>query len=471
MSDLSKVPKKSKKIFHPPAGEEKEHAYHSPLEKPMKQILSPFEEFIQHQVTASLLLLFATIAAVILASSPSLHDFYNHIKNFEFGFHFGDWKLSKSFRFWVNDILLTLFFFVVGLEIKREFLAGELTNKKRAILVLFAAIGGVVTPIIIYTLFNLHNQSMAGWAIPMATDTAFAIGIATFFKNKIPHSVFACLTAIAVIDDIIAILVIAFFYSDQLNASYLFIAFGLFALLIFLNYAGIRKPLPYLILGAMIWLFTESAGIHGTIAGILVAITIPSRPEKGPKQFVEEARSLLRRFEEHKDEIDLVLEDERQKEVLEEVEKKAKEASTPLQRWESSLETPIILIVLPLFAFVNAGIPVDFATLHNALFSPITIGIAAGLILGKPLGIAIASYLACRFRLGALPANATLKHMLGIGLLGGMGFTMSLFIGTLSFPLDDISLQFAKMGILLASLLSGILGFAWLYIIKENQTA
>lgn len=456
------------KLFHPPEGEDKKHAYHSPLEEKIVNVLTPFQEYISNQVTASVLLLISTLLALVFASVPAVSHWYYKFISAPIGLYFSSHVFERSLKFLVNDVLLTLFFFFVGLEIKYEFLVGGLSNRRRAAFVLFAAFGGMLLPALIYFLFNVGTPAQIGWGIPMATDTAFALGILVCFRKKLPKGLFIFLAAIAIVDDIGAIIVVAVFYTPHLDVLMLLFAFICVGVLIVINYAGFRKPYPYLLVGLVMWTFIEAAGIHGTMAGILIAFLIPARPKKGPRQFLKRTKVLLNVFEKQTEKEKRVLEDKKQHAVLEEVQEVAQEATTPLQRWESKLELPVALIVLPLFAFVNIGIPIKWHLLANVFTHPVTLGIFLGLIFGKPLGVLLFSYVALRFRFGLLPENTGFKHLASASMLTGIGFTMSLFIANLSFTSTPDTLIMSKAAILLGSLVAGLAGIACLSFMKSD---
>lgn len=444
-------------LFHAPEGEESTHAYHTPLERRVDTILTPFQTYISHQVVASLLLGLATLTALCWASFEPLSASYHAFTKTLIGFHIADITITESLKFFVNDILLTLFFFFVGLEIKREVLVGELTDIKLAAYVIIVALGGMLLPASLYWLVNIGHSTQQGWAIPMATDTAFALGLLACFKQRIPASIFTLLAAIAIVDDIGSIIVIAVYYTEQILFFPLMLAAVLLSVSILMNYAGFRRSWPYLILGTLIWTFIESAGMHGTIAGILLAFVIPARPQKGPKQFIKSVKRLLKRFEWRRQECPLVLEDEKQHEVIEEVLDNCLKASTPLQRWENRLEYPVTLFVLPLFALVNAGIDLDSQLLVAVFHTPVSLGIVLALVLGKPLGIIFSSYLACKTRFASLPKQLTSSDIVSVAFITGIGFTMSIFIANLCFDSNTAELELAKGGILLASFLAAVL--------------
>lgn len=451
-------------IFTPPEGEDDKHAYHTPLEQKIDVISSPFQDYINSQVVSSSFLFGATILAIIWASMPTLQSTYEQLVDLPIGASIAHFHFKKPLVFWVNDVFLTLFFFFVGLEIKREFLVGELTNKKRAALVVFAAIGGMLVPALIYLGINYGQPYQSGWGIPIATDTAFALGILACFKNRLPQGVFAFMAAVAIIDDIGAIIVIALCYSTHINAHMINIAFLLSLLLALINYAGFRRPLPYILVGFLLWMAVEHAGIHGTVAGIVVAFLIPARPRTGPKSFIRKMKTLIERFEARKQVNSLVLEDAAQHETLEQVREIAEKATTPLQRWESKLELPIALLVLPLFALVNAGIPISYSLIYDVFVHPMSLGIVFGLVLGKPLGIMLMTFIAQRTNIGELPDNTHLNQLTGVALLTGIGFTMSIFISSLYLSDNLYMLVTSKAAVLTGSLISGLLGTLYISV-------
>lgn len=456
----------NRRFFQPPKGEEDKHAYQSRFERRLKRFLTPFDEFTQSQITASAFLLFCALAAFIWASVPAWSAYYDKLTNLMMGFYIADFHFKQPLKFWINDLLLSLFFFIVGLEIKREFLAGELTNRKLTMLVVFAALGGMIVPGCIFLLFNLHSANLSGWGIPIATDTAFALGLMACFKKRLPHGVFAFIGALAILDDIGAILVIAFFYTPSFHWLPLVFALALTAVLAFLNYAGFRSAWPYLILGIVIWVLIEAAGIHGTIAGILVAFTIPARPRKGPKHFIERTKELLHLFEKRKQARPLILSDPAQHQILRQVQETAEQATTPLQRFAHQLELPIALLVLPLFALLNAGIPIQ--TFSGEVINRVSLGIMLGLFVGKPLGITLFSYLSMKLGLGELPAHTKLRDIFNVALFAGIGFTMSLFVSTLAFN-DPKMVMLSKAGILMGSVLSGIVGVIFILLRPKDK--
>lgn len=434
------------------------------LERKFERALSPFQEFVNDQTTSSKLLIICTVAALFLANSPYAGA-YRELFETPVGLVYGDHTFGLTLRDWINDGLMTLFFFLLGLEIKREMLVGELQDMRRSLPVIFAALGGMLIPALIFVAFNHNTEFLHGWGIPMATDTAFAVGILAMLGGRIPAATITFLTALAIIDDIGAILVIAAFYSQSISFPHLIAAAVVIGALVQCNILGIRSPTVYLAGGILVWAAIMGSGIHPTVAGILVAATIPARPKRKPRWFLRRTEQLVRRFreiEQRKTGGQPMLGEAEQHAVIESVQDAAAKTATPLRTWEHVLDRPVSLFVMPVFALANAGIPIDTQAFEALLSSPLTHGVIAGLVLGKALGIPLFAWLALRLNLGRLPEGINLNHIIGIGLLGGMGFTMSIFIAGLGFPGMPEAMLAAKTGILVASLLAGIGGYLWL---------
>jgi len=434
----------------------------TPVEKKLEDIMPPFQRFTHDQTTGSVLLIICTLAALLLANS-SFNRGYESLLLTETGLVFGDWSLTMNLRHWINEGLMSLFFFVLGLEIKRELLVGELRGARRSLPMIAAALGGMLAPALLYAAFNAGTPLVHGWGIPMATDTAFAVGVLALLHKHIPAGLTAFLTALAILDDLGAILVIAVFYTSSLDLSFLAAAALLLMLLIVLNMIGIRRPSVYFLIGGLVWLAMLGSGVHPTVAGVLVALTVPARPKRGPVWFVNQTHELADEFATLEQESDKpLLGEEAQHAVAEQMQDTVEKATTPLQRWESYLETPVALLVMPVFALANAGIPISLQALSGLWSEPLAQGIILGLVLGKALGITSMTWLSLRLGLGQLPAGVGMRHIAGIGLLGGMGFTMSIFITNLGFTSEPATLVTAKTAILLASLVAGISGFLFL---------
>ena len=432
------------------------------LERKVESIIPPFQRFTHDQATGSILLIICTLIALLLANSP-LEPAYASLLLTRAGLVFGDWSLTMSLHHWINEGLMSLFFFVLGLEIKRELLVGELKGPRQSIPMIAAALGGMLIPALIFTAFTTGTPLVHGWGIPMATDTAFAVGILALLHGRIPVGLTAFLTALAIIDDLGAILVIAVFYTKTIDLLFLSAAVLLLLLLMILNAAGMRRPGVYFLIGGLVWLAMLGSGVHATVAGILVALTVPARPKRSPGWFVQRTHRLADEFEVMEKKSDRpLLGEEEQHAVAESLQDTVEKATTPLRRWERYLERPIALVVMPVFALANAGIPIDVQALPGLWSDRLTLGIVIGLLLGKVSGITFMTWLSVRLGLGQLSTGVQMRHIVGIGLLGGMGFTMSIFIASLGFTTQPETLIAAKTAILLASLLAGISGFIWL---------
>lgn len=444
-----------------------ERTYPGAIEAHVENALSPFQSFINDQKTGSVLLIVCTLCALILANSPLVHD-YERLIETPFGFILGNMSYEMSLRHWVNDGLMALFFFVLGLEIKREILVGELKDPQQSLPVIIAALGGMLVPAAIFFMINQGTETVHGWGIPMATDTAFAVGILSLLGRRIPISLFAFLTALAIIDDLGAILVIAAFYTESINWAALGISALLLFCLLLCNLLGCRKPSIYFAGGILVWLAMYNSGVHATVAGILVAMTVPARPKREAGWFVHRTRKLLDRFEEIEDRSSIpILGEKEQHDVVAQVHTTAEKATTPLRRWEHALDNPVTLFIMPLFALVNAGIPINLDSISAVWTEPLGLGIVLGLLLGKCLGISLFLFVAIKLGLGKLTQGVTIHHIIGISLLAGMGFTMSIFISSLGVD-DPGLLVIAKTAILLASLVAGITGYCWLRFISSK---
>ncbi len=445
--------------------------HHTRIEKKFSQIISPVEKFAENQISSSILLFIAALAALILATNDHTASAYSHIINYRIGFRIGEHNFSGSVQYWVNDILLAFFFFLIGLEMKRDFLVGELRSPKKMVVIAAAATGGIIVPALVYAFFNHNTFYSHAWGIPIATDTAFVLGILVLFRNKIPKSLITFVVAVSIFDDIGAISIIALFYTPNFSVAYFGLALGATALLFLINILGIQRPLPYILIGIAVWACTALSGVHATLAGILIAFTIPARPGKGSRVTLRQAKQVLHQFEAiHYNKHSFILEDDEQYLSLKKMRKVATDGTTPLQRWGSALEKPVGLFILPLFALANAGINIEVALLKEALQSTIVLGTFIGLVVGKLIGITLPCFIA-RWVGYELPAGINIKHIVGVGLLSGIGFTMSIFIADLSFVSGSSGLAVAKVGIFIASFASGILSYLWFKMITKNEKA
>ena len=440
---------------------------YAPWEKAFKKVSTPFEEFLHAQTTTGLILIIMTIVALVLANSP-LYETYSHFFHMYVEFNVGSWELKHSLHHWINDGLMAIFFFIIGLEIKREITVGELSNLKVALLPILAAIGGMVFPAAIYLIFNYGSEGMNGWGIPMATDIAFAISALVLLGKRVPTALVTFLVALAIVDDLGAVLVIALFYTETINILPLGLA-GLMLLgMITLNRFGIHMILPYFVVGLLMWFFMLESGVHATIAGVLAALAIPSTPKRTPATFAQDTKFLLDEYEKYPVQDNYMMH-EKQKKILTNIKDKIDAVGTPAARLEHDLHLPVALLVIPIFALANAGIKIDFNSIGSTILEPVSLGIIAGLILGKVLGIFGVSWLAVKLKIAQLPKGSSLSQVFGVAFLGGIGFTMSIFVADLAFINNPELIFQAKIGILSASLFSGLFGYFWLKAVSRKE--
>lgn len=441
--------------------------YSAPWEMAFDRVLTPLEEFIHRQTTSGVLLMFCAIAALYIANS-GWNDEYHHLLQMKLTVGVEGFQISKSIHHWINDGLMALFFFVVGLELKREILVGELADVKQALFPIIAAVGGMLVPVAIYLAINPEGHTIDGWGIPMATDIAFALGTLALLGNRIPKNLLTFLVALAIVDDLGAVLVIAIFYTETIDPTSLMIAAGILFLLVALNLGGIRRPLPYMLLGIVLWIAMLMSGVHATLAGIFLAFTIPMRPKYDAERFVSHINEMVARIKDaYKNETNIVRNDELRSRVRA-LEDGVRLVQAPAQILERKMHLPSAYLIIPIFSLANAGIPIDWSSFTETLTSPVSIGIAAGLVLGKLFGIAGFAWLAVKFGVTTLPHGLNFKHIIGVALMGGIGFTMSIFIAELGFAHHEADLLIAKTGILVASLVAGVSGFLWLYFTAEK---
>jgi len=440
---------------------------YAPWEKTFKRVATPFEHFLHAQTTTGIILMFMTILALILANSP-LTENYAHFFHTKVNLTVGSWELSHTIHHWINDGLMAIFFFIIGLEIKREILVGELSNLKVAILPILSAIGGMLFPALIYLAINQGTEGANGWGIPMATDIAFAISALVLLGKRVPPALVTFLVALAIVDDLGAVLVIALFYTEQIHFIPLALAGVSFLVLISFNRFGIHAILPYFIVGLFLWFFMLESGVHATIAGVIAALAIPSKPKRTPDEFSSHTKALLDEYD--KVSIGDVHElNENQKAILRNIQDRIDAVGTPASRLERGLHLPVALIVIPLFALANAGITIDFSSLGEVLFEPVSLGIIAGLIGGKVLGIFGIAWLAIKLKIAQLPKESSMSQIFGVAFLGGIGFTMSIFVADLAFVNSEELVFQSKVGILLASLIAGFVGYFWLRFIAYKE--
>ncbi|MDX2153200.1 MAG: Na+/H+ antiporter NhaA [Bryobacteraceae bacterium] len=423
---------------------------------PIVRLLRPLHGFLENKAIGGVLLLLCAAVALAWANSPWAAS-YEALWRTPFTVGPGAAALSKPLLLWVNDALMAVFFFVVGLEIKREILVGELSSPRQAALPIAAAVGGIVVPAMLYILVNAGGPGAAGWGIPMATDIAFALGILALLGSRVPLALTVFLTALAIVDDIAAVLVIALFYTAQISWGALAVAALCLVSLAAMNRLGIRWPLAYAAAGVVLWIAVLKSGIHATVAGVLLAFFIPARTRIDPERFVREGRELLNHFERSGREGAQLLTNEEQLAALHALEEASEDVQPPLHRLEHNLHPWVGFLVMPLFALANAGVAMRGEASPDVA-SPVTLGVILGLLIGKPVGILLASWLAVRAGMADLPARVSWAGIHGAAWLGGIGFTMSLFIGGLAFS-DASLLASAKVGILAASSVAGITGY------------
>ncbi|QBD79787.1 Na+/H+ antiporter NhaA [Ktedonosporobacter rubrisoli] len=436
-----------------------------------ERILRPFQEFAHTGASSGILLLICTIIALIWANSPWAAS-YNALWDLHLRIGIGSVGLDEPLHIWINDGLMTIFFFVVGLEIKREVLVGELSSLRQAILPIVAAVGGMLCPALIYLAFNRGTSAAGGWAIPMATDIAFSLGVLALLGSRIPSALKVFLTAFAIVDDIGAVLVIAIFFHSTINITAL-IASGIILICVALaNVIGVQKPLVYALLGVCLWVAMLLSGLHATIAGILLALLIPSRARIDIRAFVRRGRTCLDEVaSDERPGIGLFM-NERQQSAIQALETAAEHSLTPLQRMEHTTHPWVAFAIVPLFVLANAGVPIS-SNFFAALLSPIGLGIILGLIIGKQVGIMLFSWLTVKLGWATLPEGTAWRQMYGVSWVGAIGFTMALFINGLAFGDAGQELFFseAKSAILVAALIAGVVGWLLLRFSKPGSAS
>jgi NhaA family Na+:H+ antiporter len=433
---------------------------------PIEKLTYPIQEFLHKEASGGILLIIATVLALIWANSV-FADSYHHLWHTYFTIELGNMALKYSLHHWINDGLMVIFFFVVGLEIKRELLVGELSSVKKASLPIAAALGGMIIPALFYVIFNSGGEGATGWGIPMATDIAFVVGILALLGKRVPLALKIFVLALAIVDDIGAVLVIAIFYTAEISLVSLGLAGGILLLLIIMNKMGVRNILIYSIVGIFLWLAFLKSGVHATVAGVLLAFTIPSSSRINTKKFSNETDDLLKKFNNSGEHGANVLTNETRLSAIQKIEKNCEKILTPLQRFEHGLHPWVSFLIMPLFALANAGVTIG-AGFGPAIIHPVSLGIILGLFLGKQLGIFAFSYFAIKLGFASKPEGVSWKKIYAASILAGIGFTMSLFIANLALGTEEL-LNISKVGILTGSLISGIVGFIILKI-SLNKT-
>lgn len=433
--------------------------------KPIDKIVQPVQRFIRQEKSGGLLLGISVLIALVLANTSLSHG-YHHFLEQTFGFSWNnETYFTYSIHHWINDGLMSVFFFVVGLELKREIVGGELSQPRKALLPIVAAVGGMLMPAVIYLIFNPSGEAHKGWGIPMATDIAFALGVLFLLGKKIPMALKVFLTALAIVDDLGAVLVIAFFYTSQIEVAYLLAGLSLLAVMYAGNRLGIRSILFYAVLGiAGVWTCFLLSGVHATIAAVLAAFTIPADVVIKENVFISKINTYLQTFRNIDPSENTPTLTNEQLHVLEQINEATLAATPPLQRLEHALHPAVSFLIIPVFAIANAGVSldIDFNTLFN---NNIAVGTALGLLAGKVTGVVGFSYLFIRLKIAQVPEGMTLKSLFGLGFLAAIGFTMSLFITSLAFSHEEYQTQ-AKIGIFAASIIGGIVGYT---ILTKNS--
>lgn len=441
--------------------------FYAPWEKSFNRILTPFEEFINRQVTSGILLMLMAILAMVLANS-GFAESYNHLIDTPISINIGSWELEKTLHHWINDGLMAFFFFVVGLELKREILVGELTDVRKATLPIAAAIGGMIAPALIYFFINPEGVAAGGWGMPMATDIAFALGALALISHRVPKALITFLVALAIVDDLGAVTVIAVFYTENIAFDALAVAGGLFGLLIVFNRGGIRNVTPYLIVSVFLWYMLMQSGVHATLAGVLAAFSIPAIPKYNPMRFNRRVNYLMERFELSHQNDKNIMNNAELRAIVCSLENSAKSVQTLSQRLEHSWHIPVAYIVIPVFILANAGTQLELTSLGDTLAHPVALGVSLGLVVGKFVGITGVSWLLLRFGLARLPKNVHFAQIAGVSLLAGIGFTMSMFIAELAFEHQENLLFISKTGLMFASLIAGVAGSVWLFVASKQ---
>lgn len=420
----------------------------------------------QQQKAGGIILGISVLLAFFLANS-TLSDVYFSFFDYKFGIQFNNVSyLTYSIHHWINDGLMAIFFFVVGLELKREIIAGELSDPRKALLPISAAIGGMLMPAVIYLLLNPIGEESSGWGIPMATDIAFALGVLYLLGDKIPLSLKVFLAALAIVDDLGAVLVIAFFYTSEISVFNLLIGLAFAAIMYIGNKLGIRNVFFYMILGIVgVWTAFLLSGVHSTIASVLAAFTIPADVAIDENRYVRKIRASIDQFKEIRPNGKPTL-SEKQMALLEQIKEDTRLATPPLQLLEQAMHKFVIFLIIPIFAFANAGVSFKDINVEILFNNNVVIGVAAGLFLGKIIGISATSIILVKLRIASFPEGMNLRNLFGVSLLASIGFTMSLFISSLAFS-DTEHIMQAKIGIFMVSITGGILGF--IVLNKRNE--
>jgi len=423
-----------------------------PIVRPLTQ---PFAEFFRREAAGGIVLMISAVLALVLANiSWGPARYFPGVWDEHLRIAVNSVVIDHTLLQWINDGLMTVFFLIVGLEIKREVLAGELASPRQAALPIAGALGGMLVPALLYTVFNQGTPTAGGWGIPMATDIAFSLAVLQLLGKRVPLGLKVFLTALAIVDDLGAVLVIAGFYTQQLHLNFLYLALGTWGVLLLFNLLQVRRLWAYLPLGLVLWFFLLESGVHATLAGVLLAVAIPFRIPFSREELlrrVDERLALLRAATAAAMVTPRV--------ISEELEALHRRTSSPAQRLEQQLHSLVSFGIIPLFAFANTSLPISFAAMHE-IGSPLGLGIVVGLLVGKPIGIGALSWLTVRLGWASLPPGVSWQHLVGGGILAGIGFTMSIFVTLLALGEHSLDTDAAKLAILLASLSAGIIGYS-----------
>ncbi|MDB2675654.1 Na+/H+ antiporter NhaA [Flavobacteriales bacterium] len=429
--------------------------------------LSPIQKFIKAESFSGVLLFVSMVLALVLSNSP-IREYFSAIWDYKVGITSDNFELVKPLILWINDGLMAIFFFLIGLEIKREILLGELNSLKKAALPIFAAIGGMLIPLSLFLVLNNNSETINGWGIPMATDIAFTLAILKLLGNKVPLSLKIFLTAFAIIDDIGAVLVIAIFYTADISWILLLFAGILFTVLYVLSYLRIYNKAVLLIFGFTIWLLFLKSGVHPTVAGILLAFAVPIRQRISEFRYAQKLENILKRLTASNNTNKLPVLSKSQIAEIDNLEEWTNKVQSPLQHLEHRLHYWVAFLIMPIFALSNAGVYVSSDMVVDLSFA---LNIAASLFIGKALGVSLFSYLSIKLKVAELPKQTTFIDIIGVAILSGVGFTMSLFIGGLAFNNNDVFMNSAKIGIIVGSVVSGVVGYIvlrWSILRKES---
>lgn len=427
----------------------------APSPKPVntfQKVSETFTTFFESSISGGVILILCTACAMVWANSPYAQSYFS-LWEYRLSIGIGEFALSKTLHHWINDGLMAVFFFMVGLEIKRELMVGELSSSKKAMLPIVAAIGGMIGPALIYAAFNAGSPAISGWGIPMATDIAFALGVLALLGDRIPVILKVFLAALAIVDDMGAVLVIAIFYTSELALPALILGGAIFFLLLAANKMNVRSPIVYVILGIGLWFCFLKSGVHATVAGVLLATAIPVTTKINKRKFLADTKSAINELEDDQS-------TKSENELIHAVAALSEDAQSPLHRFEHALQPYVAFLIMPLFAVANAGVALHTGMM-SSMFSPVSLGIIVGLIIGKQTGIVVFTWLAVHARIAVLPDMMSWKLIYGVSWLCAIGFTMALFIAGLAFE-DEATLNTAKIAILLASSIAGIIGLVLL---------